>query len=118
MASSRFWSLIVVAASSLAAGTAHALVPQGGTQPGALTTPFKDPSYCGQCHEYAAPQSPYVNWAGTMMANSARDPLMWAALAIAEQDVPEVGDMCLRCHAPVGWLGGRVTVGSPPPTQG
>jgi MYXO-CTERM domain-containing protein len=53
-----------------------------------------------------------------MMANATRDPLMWAALAIAEQDVPEVGDMCLRCHAPVGWMEGRVTKGSPPPTQG
>ncbi|UQA55708.1 hypothetical protein [Polyangium aurulentum] len=56
-----------------------------------------------------------------MMANASRDPLFWAALAVAEQDVPEVGDMCQRCHVPVGWLGGRVTgAGKPgaPPTRG
>lgn len=43
-----------------------------------------------------------------MMANAARDPLFWAALDVANKDVPGVGDFCLRCHTPPGWLGGRV----------
>ncbi len=114
----RLVSVVVVMLSATAGTDARALVPQGGTQPDDLTVPFLAPEVCAECHDYGEPQSPYRTWAGSMMANSARDPLMHAALAIAEQDVPEVGDMCLRCHAPVGWLGGRVTDGSPPPTHG
>jgi len=52
---------------------------------------------------------PYFNWAGTMMANSARDPIFWACLTIANQDAPNSGDLCLRCHTPGAWLGGRST---------
>src|SRR5690606_3975082 len=33
--------------------------------------------------------------------------------AVAEQDFAGVGDFCLRCHAPRGWLEGRST-----PTDG
>lgn len=43
-----------------------------------------------------------------MMAHATRDPLFWAALDVANRDVPGVGDWCLRCHSPVGWTGGRV----------
>lgn len=42
-----------------------------------------------------------------MMAQSARDPVFWAALAIANQDVAGAGSFCLRCHAPNAWLNGR-----------
>ena len=35
------------------------------------------------------------------------------ALTIANQDAAFAGDLCLRCHAPVGWLEGRST-----PTDG
>ncbi|RKZ13079.1 hypothetical protein DRQ32_02350, partial [bacterium] len=47
------------------------------------------------------------SWAGNMMANAARDPLFWAAVDIANQDVPGVGELCIRCHSPQGWLNGR-----------
>jgi hypothetical protein len=43
-----------------------------------------------------------------MMANATRDPLFWAAVDVANKDVPGVGDFCLRCHTPRGWLDGRV----------
>ncbi len=43
-----------------------------------------------------------------MMANATRDPLFWAALDVANKDVPGVGDFCLRCHTSAGWYGGRV----------
>ncbi len=43
------------------------------------------------------------------MANATRDPVFWAALDVANNDHPGVGDFCLRCHAPKGWYGGRVT---------
>jgi len=42
-----------------------------------------------------------------MMAQAMRDPLFLACLAVAEQDAPSVGDLCLRCHTPGGWQEGR-----------
>ncbi len=48
-----------------------------------------------------------------MMAQAGRDPIFWATLGIAEQDFDGAGDLCLRCHAPEGWLAGRST-----PTDG
>jgi hypothetical protein len=42
-----------------------------------------------------------------MMAQAARDPLFYACLAIANQDAPQSGDLCIRCHSPAGWLEGR-----------
>jgi hypothetical protein len=44
-----------------------------------------------------------------MMAQSARDPIFHAALAIANQDASSSGELCLRCHAPGAWLAGRST---------
>ena len=78
-----------------------------GTQPleGAV---LNDPSLCFTCHgNYAPAVEPGHNWAGSMMAQAARDPLFFAAVAIAEQDAPSVGDLCLRCHTPGGWQEGR-----------
>ncbi len=43
-----------------------------------------------------------------MMANATRDPLFWAAVDVANKDVPGAGDFCLRCHTSQGWYGGRV----------
>ena len=45
-----------------------------------------------------------------MMGQSARDPVFRASLAIANQDVKGVGEFCIRCHAPRGWLAGRSEV--------
>jgi hypothetical protein len=41
------------------------------------------------------------------MSHAMRDPLFLACLAVAEQDAPSVGDLCLRCHTPGGWLEGH-----------
>lgn len=65
-------------------------------------------SNCDNCHGgYDAAIEPSHNWRGSMMAHAARDPLFWAALAVAEQDFAGSGDLCLRCHTPRGWLEGR-----------
>lgn len=69
---------------------------------------FESPSRCLSCHgNYNIEVEPYFNWSGSMMAQAARDPLYEACLAITNQDVPNAGDLCIRCHAPEGWLGGR-----------
>ena len=84
-------------------------VTPNGTQP-VLTHPVLEPFNCLLCHgEYddANNIEPFPTWAGSMMANSARDPLFWAALDVANNDVPGIGDFCLRCHTPSAWLAGR-----------
>lgn len=81
---------------------------------------------CSSCHgtSEGLPDASWLAsnaWSGSMKANAARDPLFWAALDVAERDVPGVGDWCLRCHAPAGWLAGRVRKtghGSPPLVNG
>ena len=50
---------------------------------------------------------PGQSYRATMMAQSARDPLFKAALAIAFDDRPNLTDLCLRCHAPMAWINGR-----------
>ncbi|GMU66177.1 MAG: hypothetical protein AMXMBFR36_24510 [Acidobacteriota bacterium] len=66
---------------------------------------------CATCHggnwDSGRVIEPYDAWAGSMMANAARDPLFWAALDVANQDAPGIGDFCLRCHVPTGWYAGR-----------
>ena len=74
-----------------------------GTQPGGLAAEIASPIDCDTCH--SAPI--YDEWRGTMMSQAGRDPLMWAALFVANADAPSSGDYCLRCHTAKGWLEGR-----------
>lgn len=84
-----------------------------GTQPdrtgGASFAPMRHSDHCRNCHDVYEPEEVpiYTRWAGSPMAHSARDPIFHAALAIANQDAAFGGDLCLRCHTPGGWLGGR-----------
>jgi hypothetical protein len=80
-----------------------------GTQPLTITESLSTPAPCVSCHSgYGEPEvEPFRNWQGSMMAQAGRDPLMWAALAISNQYVPQSGETCLRCHLPKGWLEGR-----------
>ncbi len=79
-----------------------------GTQPKTLAAPIEHSSGCVYCHGwYDEAVEPYGRWQASMMAQSARDPLFHACLAIAEQDAPGSGDTCLRCHTPGAWLEGR-----------
>lgn len=81
-----------------------------GTQPlegAVLSDPDTD---CVNCHgNYDSASEPWSTWRGSMMAQAARDPFFYAMLAIAEQDAPSSGDLCLRCHTPGGWQEGRST---------
>ena len=64
---------------------------------------------CSNCHHDFSDgtSSLFHTWSGSMMAHASRDPLMWAALAVAEQDFAGVGDTCIRCHIAKGWIEGR-----------
>jgi hypothetical protein len=88
-----------------------------GTQPNApgLNDPnlpgngLLPPRTCSVCHGVNPEAAPFFKWSGSMMAQAARDPLLYAALTVANQDVPGSGEFCLRCHAPRGWLQGKST---------
>lgn len=98
-----------------AATDARGEYPQfGGTQPGDLTAlgAFQNSDTCYSCHGggYMGDKTflPFDTWAGTMMANSARDPVFYAALAIANQDAPpEAVEHCVRCHSPTSYVRGH-----------
>ena len=95
-----------------------------GTQPGVdasqqfnidTTIAPADGCVSAGCHSATLATSPGQSWSGSMMANAGRDPVFWAQLDLAEADEATVTDgrldgfrdLCLRCHAPKGWLEGR-----------
>jgi len=79
-----------------------------GTQPGQLQVDVFNADSCTYCHSYFNRDTePFSAWAASLMGQAARDPLFHACLAIAEQDAAFVGDICIRCHVPGGWLEGR-----------
>ncbi len=84
---------------------------QPGTQPNTSPVEFSpvQPSInCTFCHsDYSEQYAPFDTWVGSMMAQSARDPIWHATVAIANQDAHLSGEFCIRCHAPGGWLNGR-----------
>jgi len=112
-----FALVLVTVATLVNAGAGSALAGTGdlkGTKPGDLAFPdFTDADTCASCHGggIAGDTSflPADTWAGTMMANAARDPVFFAALAVANQDKPGVGTYCLRCHSPIGFVQGHAT---------
>ena len=132
-------SLIVVGLASfmafplLASDVVPQVIDQPGSQPGEAAP---DSGRCENCHggSYDPAVEPGFNWRGSMMSHATRDPIFWATVDVAEQDfIPNlavwnllnpdtppgtdppggVGDLCIRCHTPEGWLGGRST-----PTDG
>lgn len=103
-------------------------VEQPGTQPNTvlpapgadfdIDAPLKPASDCMGCHNtLGVPSHPFPTWSGSMMANSARDPVFWSQLDVAEADevadpnLVGARDLCLRCHVPKGWLEGRSSGG-------
>ncbi len=64
---------------------------------------------CRGCHgNMDAASEPYSTWAGSLMAQGGRDPLFFAQMTNANQDVANVGSYCLRCHVPAAVVTGNV----------
>lgn len=80
-----------------------------GMQPKEAGVEFVKVQQCQMCHAGTknGVADPMLSWQSGMMAQAARDPIFLASLAIANQDIPEVGEFCLRCHAPRAWLEDR-----------
>jgi len=79
-----------------------------GTQP-FESNELEDPSaVCIACHgNYDPAAEAYHNGQGSMMGQAMRDPLYRATVVVAEEAAPSSGDLCIRCHSPGGWQGGR-----------
>jgi hypothetical protein len=88
-----------------------------GTQPNAVQTFEAHNSggmACQNCHQTQSSGREVritQDWQGSMMAHSARDPIFYAAVAVANKYVSGSGEFCIRCHSPSGWLEGRSTGG-------
>ncbi len=98
---------------TLTAVLAVVLQNDGGLRDGPAVQPS---SVCSLCHSNAPRASamrdgegraiaPFDLWRGTMMANSARDPVWRAAVSAEVAATPsrrtEIEETCLRCHAPM-----------------
>ncbi len=76
----------------------------GDILPGRITTSNE----CIWCHGNFNPQTePYANWQGSLMGQAGRDPLFFAQMTTANQDVANVGYYCLRCHVPMSIVTGH-----------
>ncbi|AQT69681.1 hypothetical protein STSP2_02876 [Anaerohalosphaera lusitana] len=107
------FSLFAIAAWTPLAVKDDPLVRMPGTQPGDGVD-LEGPGRCLNCHaDYDPAVEPGFNWSGSMMAQSARDPIFYACFTVAMQDSiwalgnPNAGDLCMRCHFPEGWVEGR-----------
>jgi hypothetical protein len=80
-----------------------------GTQTGdVVALSYLDSEECAKCHAFPSVSSPLNGWTGSLMANSARDPVFFAALSLANHDTPAAGAFCLRCHVPFSTASGSV----------
>lgn len=64
-----------------------------------------DPQTCGGCHS-----EHYQEWSGSMHAYAADDPLFLAMNARAQREA-NLGDFCVKCHAPLAVREGLTTDG-------
>lgn len=74
-----------------------------GTQVGDVDEQiFISAQNCAFCHGSFDPENePSGTWAGSKMAFAGRNPLFFAQMALANQDVENVGYYCMRCHVPM-----------------
>lgn len=84
-----------------------------GTQALALPPDVIRPSWeCSGCHGwFHQPSAPFDTWEGSLMANAGRDPLFFAQMTLANQDVPGAGYFCMRCHVPTSFVTGSALAG-------
>ncbi|MCA8980140.1 MAG: hypothetical protein H6831_12645 [Planctomycetes bacterium] len=116
-------TLLAVAALLTGGGlAAGALIPTTaedfrlpGTREGeANPVPFQESVNCAMCHaDYDLAVSPYDTWQGSLMGLAAQDPLFWAQLATARQDLANVGPFCVRCHIPAATITGQLDATEP-----
>jgi len=80
-----------------------------GTQMGDIGTgTIRTSKTCESCHSNTAAQKdPFTTWSGSLMALAGRDPLFFAQMTTANQDVANAGNYCMRCHVPMSFVTGH-----------
>jgi hypothetical protein len=80
-----------------------------GTQLGSLDpTVFQESPSCIMCHgDFDVGNDPGSTWKGSLMSQAGRDPLFFAQMATANQDVANAGYFCMRCHVPMSFATGH-----------
>ncbi|MCC7292148.1 MAG: hypothetical protein IT449_08835 [Phycisphaerales bacterium] len=80
-----------------------------GTQVGDVpASAIKTSVYCAECHGlFERKTEPYTTWTGSLMGQAGRDPLFYAQMTTANQDVDKVGYFCMRCHVPMSFVTGH-----------
>ncbi len=103
--------IFILAVSMLAsAGKLGAEDPAARVLPAGPATKWKKSDFqpaeaCKSCH----PQH-YEEWRGSMHAYAITDPVFHAMHKLAQEETAgEIGDFCIKCHAPVGTGIGEVT---------
>lgn len=82
--------------------------PDSGPAPGHLTRDqLLDPQTCQSCHPHQ-----YEEWAGSMHAYAAQDPVFVAMNARGQEETEgKLGTFCVNCHAPMAVRDGLTTDG-------
>lgn len=80
-----------------------------GTQIGDVSiSTITTSSNCLGCHsDFDQANEPYATWSGSLMAQAGRDPLFFAQMTLANQDVANAGYYCMRCHVPMSFVTGH-----------
>jgi MYXO-CTERM domain-containing protein len=114
----RVLAVTLMLPAALGLALASPAVTASPTEPGTLQQPLAPAEGCSSCHDFFTPIDLAENggsvdpwaWQGSMMGNSARDPVFWAGVALAAQDHPGETVDCVRCHAPQAFLAGHGSV--------
>jgi len=101
--------LVVVACGAVLLSSSFPKLP--GTQAGEQGLQIEPAEQCAMCHgdTPSGLADPRRSWQGGMMSLASKDPVFRAAMGIANQDIPGVGEFCLRCHMPRAFFSGNVT---------
>jgi hypothetical protein len=107
------WIALAPAAVSVVAGAIIELTMNDlrlrGTQIGDVSIDsFGDPQMCSWCHgDYDEGVDAFATWSGSLMGLAGRDPLFYAQMTNANQDVANAGNFCMRCHVPMSFVTGH-----------
>lgn len=80
-----------------------------GTQMGEIgPATLQSSDNCRACHgNFDQANEPSFNWQGSLMGQAGRDPLFFAQMTLANQDVSNAGYFCMRCHVPMTYVTGN-----------
>lgn len=83
-----------------------------GTQVGDIDpVVIRTSDQCAMCHgNFDLQNDPAATWSGSKMALAGKNPLFFAQMTLANQDVANVGNYCMRCHVPISVPTGNVNI--------